>query len=86
MARYHNTGTRPNRPAREASPEPIAKETFTAEDKEFSIELHENQRGRFIKFTEFANGRRDRIMIPIAGMADAQECLRRIAEYAEKNP
>lgn len=64
--------------------EPMAKETFEAEGKQFTFELFENARGRVLRITEFTKGRRNCIMIPATGLPDATECLRRITEYSNK--
>ena len=45
----------------------VARE-LQVERKHFSIELRENERGRFMRITEEAHGRRNTIIIPSTGL------------------
>jgi hypothetical protein len=45
-------------------------ERIAVERKVFFLDLKENDRGRFLKITEDVGGRRDTIIIPIAGLKD----------------
>jgi len=40
------------------------------ERKHFFIEYRENERGKFVRITEEAHGRRNSIIIPSTGLAD----------------
>lgn len=61
--------------------EPLASEQFTVERKAFSLDLKENERGRFIKITEDVGGRRDVIILPVAGAAEFHQLLGRLIEF-----
>jgi len=45
------------------------------ERKHFSIELRENDRGRFLRITEEAQGRRNTVIIPSTGLDDFENAL-----------
>jgi len=49
--------------------------TITVERKNFIFDLRENPRGRFLRITEDANGRRDSIVIPAPGLEDFRRIL-----------
>ncbi len=53
-------------------------ETITIERKNFIFDLRENPRGRFLRITEDANGRRDSIVIPAPGLEDFHRVLEEI--------
>ena len=40
------------------------------ERKHFHVELRENDRGKFLRITEEAHGRRNTIMVPTTGVED----------------
>ncbi len=63
---------------------PIASEKIVNERKIFSLDLKENQRGRFLKITEDVGGRRDTIMLPAAAFRDFSEALERLIEFESK--
>ncbi len=46
----------------------IASRELQVERKHFFIEFRENERGRFLRITEEAHGRRNTIIIPSTGM------------------
>jgi hypothetical protein len=50
-------------------------ESVTVERKTFVFDLRENPRGRFLRITEDANGRRDSIVIPAPGLDDIRRVL-----------
>ena len=60
---------------------PLASEKFTIDRKVFFLDLKENERGRFIKITEDVGGRRDTIMLPMAGAKEFHELLGRLLEF-----
>lgn len=53
----------------------LKSENITVERKNFIFDLRENPRGRFLRITEDANGRRDSIVIPAAGLEDFRRVL-----------
>lgn len=46
----------------------IASRTLQVERKTFTIEFRENDRGRFLRITEEAGGRRNTVIIPSTGI------------------
>ncbi len=56
----------------------LKSENITVERKNFIFDLRENPRGRFLRITEDANGRRDSIVIPAPGLADFRRVLEAI--------
>jgi hypothetical protein len=45
------------------------------ERKNFSFDLRENPRGKFLRITEEVNGRYDTIIVPIAGLEQFRNAL-----------
>jgi len=45
------------------------------ERKHFFIEFRENERGRFLRITEEAHGRRNTVIIPSTGLEDFERAL-----------
>ncbi len=58
----------------------IKSETIGVERKNFIFDLRENPRGRFLRITEDANGRRDAIVIPAPGLEEFRRVLDEIIE------
>jgi hypothetical protein len=50
-------------------------ENIAVERKTFLFDLRENPRGRFLRITEDANGRRDSIVIPAPGLEEFRRVL-----------
>jgi len=50
-------------------------ENIAVERKTFIFDLRENPRGRFLRITEDANGRRDSIVIPATGLEEVRRVL-----------
>lgn len=48
----------------------LKSESIAVERKNFVFDLRENSRGRFLRITEDANGRRDSIVIPAPGLEE----------------
>lgn len=48
------------------------------ERKHFFIEFRENDRGRFLKITEEAHGRRNSVIIPSTGLAEFGQHLEQL--------
>ena len=56
-------------------------EKVSVERKLFFFDLKENQRGRFLRITEDVNGRRNAIVIPVAGLQDFHRVLGAMIEH-----
>jgi len=48
------------------------------ERKHFFIEFRENDRGRFLRITEEAHGRRNTVIIPSTGLAEFERLLNEV--------
>ena len=53
----------------------IAARELQVERKHFFLEYRENDRGRFLRITEEAHGRRNTIIIPSTGLAEFTQML-----------
>ena len=53
----------------------LKSENIAVERKNFIFDLRENSRGRFLRITEDANGRRDSIVIPAPGLEEFRRVL-----------
>jgi len=62
----------------------LKSETIAVERKTFVFDLRENPRGRFLRITEDANGRRDSIVIPAPGLAELRRVIDEIIEADKK--
>ncbi len=58
--------------------------TVSVERKNFIFDLRENPRGRFLRITEDANGRRDSIVIPAPGLEEFRRMLDEMIEANRK--
>jgi hypothetical protein len=63
--------------------ETIASRELTIERKHFSIELRQNERGRFLKITESAHGRRNSVIIPSTGLDEFEDKLDEVLTEGE---
>ncbi|MFC1498597.1 DNA-binding protein [Verrucomicrobiota bacterium] len=61
----------------EAVDKELLSEQVRVERKQFTFDLRENPRGRFLKVTEDVGGRRDTIIIPATGLEQIREILDR---------
>jgi hypothetical protein len=52
------------------------------ERKHFFIEFRENERGRFLRITEEAHGRRNTVIIPSTGLEDFERMLNEVLSAA----
>lgn len=52
------------------------------ERKHFFIEYRENERGRFLRITEEAHGRRNTVIIPSTGLEDFERLLSEVLATA----
>lgn len=62
----------------------LKSENIAVERKNFIFDLRENPRGRFLRITEDANGRRDSIVIPAPGLEEFRRVLDAIIEASNK--
>lgn len=60
----------------------LATEKIEVEYKTFFLDLQENHRGRFLRITEDAGGRRETIIIPIENASEFTEGVKRIVTAA----
>jgi hypothetical protein len=59
---------------------------LTVERKQFFFSLKENPRGRFLRISEEASGRRNTIIIPATGLAEFQKMLEEMLAAADQVP
>ncbi|MFW6152517.1 MAG: DNA-binding protein [Verrucomicrobiota bacterium] len=50
-------------------------ERIPIERKNFTFDLRENARGRFLKIIEDVGGRRDAVIIPVSGLQQVREII-----------
>jgi hypothetical protein len=63
--------------------ETISFRELTIERKHFIIELRQNERGRFLKITESAHGRRNSVIIPSTGLDEFEDKLDEVLTEGE---
>ncbi|PYL09778.1 MAG: DNA-binding protein [Verrucomicrobia bacterium] len=56
------------------------------ERKHFYVEFRENERGRFLRITEEAHGRRNTIIVPSTGVDEFTAAIDEVIESAERQP
>jgi hypothetical protein len=56
------------------------------ERKHFYVELRENERGRFLRITEEAHGRRNSIIVPSTGVDDFTATIAEVLTNGETAP
>ena len=56
------------------------------ERKHFHVEFRENDRGKFLRITEEAHGRRNTIIVPSTGVEDFTAAISEVLDGAEKTP
>ncbi len=61
----------------------IAAKELQIERKHFYIEFRENDRGRFLRITEEAHGRRNTIIVPSTGLDDFSAMLDEVLDTVE---
>jgi hypothetical protein len=64
----------------------IASRELQVERKHFYIEFRENERGRFMRITEEAHGRRNTIIIPSTGLEDFMSAADEVIHTAVQVP
>jgi len=75
--------TRPKPPVSEDT---LKSEHVQIERKMFVLMLKENPRGRFLRITEDAGGRRDTIIIPATGLEEFRILFAEMAKLANELP
>ena len=58
----------------------IAAQELQIERKHFYIEFRENERGRFLRITEEAHGRRNTIIVPSTGLEEFSAMLNEVVD------
>jgi hypothetical protein len=56
------------------------------ERKHFHVEFRENDRGKFLRITEEAHGRRNTIIVPSTGIDEFTAAIGAVIEGAERAP
>jgi len=56
------------------------------ERKHFHVEFRENERGKFLRITEEAHGRRNTIIVPSTGVDEFTAAVAEVIENAERAP
>ncbi|HYR22619.1 MAG TPA: DNA-binding protein [Chthoniobacterales bacterium] len=56
------------------------------ERKRFHVEFRENDRGKFLRITEEAHGRRNTIIIPSTGVDEFTSAIDEVIEHADRAP
>ncbi|MBV9618718.1 MAG: DNA-binding protein [Verrucomicrobia bacterium] len=55
------------------------------ERKHFHVEFRENDRGKFLRITEEAHGRRNTIIVPSTGVEDFTSAIDDVIDHAERS-
>jgi len=63
----------------------LSQRELEIERKHFVIEFRENDRGKFLKITEEAHGRRNSVIIPSTGLADFGRLLGEVLQTAVRS-
>lgn len=64
----------------------IASRELQVERKHFFIEFRENERGRFLRITEEAHGRRNTIIVPSTGLNEFNTAVDEVIVAANAAP
>jgi hypothetical protein len=56
------------------------------ERKHFHVEFRENDRGKFLRITEEAHGRRNTIIVPSTGVDEFTSAIEAVIDHAERAP
>lgn len=54
------------------------------ERKHFQVQLRENDRGKFLRITEEAHGRRNTIIVPTTGVGDFTAAIGEVLGHSER--
>lgn len=63
----------------------LLSERIQIERKQFTIDLKENPRGRFLRITEDVGGRRDTIIVPSTGLELLRDTIQRAIEADQQS-
>ena len=64
----------------------IAAKELQVERKHFYIEFRENERGRFLRITEEAHGRRNTVIVPSTGLEEFSATLNEVLDATHAAP
>ena len=64
----------------------LASKEMQVERKHLVIEMRENDRGRFLRITETAHGRRNAVIVPSTGLEEFTAAIGEILSIAQKAP
>lgn len=64
----------------------LASQEMQVERKHLMVEVRENDRGRFLRITETAHGRRNAVIIPSTGISEFTSAITSVLSDAEKRP
>lgn len=73
-----------NSPGRRKMDNIIEAKQLQIERKHFHVEFRENDRGRFLRITEEAHGRRNTIIVPSTGVDDFTAAISEVIVSAER--
>lgn len=64
----------------------IESKQLQIERKHFYVEMRENDRGKFLRITEEAHGRRNTIIVPSTGVEDFNAAIAEVLTTSERMP
>jgi hypothetical protein len=64
----------------------IASKEVQVERKRFTIEIRQNDRGRFLRITEEAHGRRNTVIVPSTGLNEFMAAADEVCTAANESP
>lgn len=73
-------------PRPEVEEQTLKTDRIQIERKNFVFALKQNLRGRFLRITEDAHGRRDRIIIPAPGLEEFRKALEEMVKASSDAP
>ena len=62
----------------------LASQEMQVEHKHLMLEVRENDRGRFLRITETAHGRRNAVIIPSTGIVEFTSAISSVLSDADK--
>ena len=80
---FFHSGPRPLRLLGQAMDNIIEAKELQIERKHFHVEFRENDRGKFLRITEEAHGRRNTIIVPSTGVDDFTAAISEVLAGAE---
>lgn len=64
----------------------VASKELQVERKHILIEFRENPRGKFLRITETAHGRRNSVIVPSTGLSEFTSAVQEVLSLAGKAP